>query len=463
MKTKLFLILITACFFSDSVSAALKLDSSGKNPNFLYEYDPKALASTIQFIVRTGSVNDPKTKQGLVNFSFLSLLRGTKEKSRAEFLKAVETIGASIDTNTGYTHTDISLNVISENLEQSIHLLAEAVLKPALRKAELESLRDELMAKLQQEKSNNRMLLRRAYRLALYKDSSLAFPPNGTILGVKESSLDDVNNTLSTYLKSKNILIAVTSNQKEEVVKNWLEQSFQNLAEGDAPIASYPERKKVGGRKLYIVSRKGSSTTEMNIGHYGISADHPLRDEIDAGMFIFGSNFNSRLMRVLRKENGWTYGAYAYFQINDIGKKNEGLFAMYSFPQKEFSLKAAAKAVEMYEDYVKNGITKKELLFAKNSMSNSYPFQFANAKARMGAKLAQALDGAPFLSVPAYQKKIRNLNGKKIHTAIKKVHDPKNLIFVAVGDEDQLKDLAKTIPGITEVKVIHETMSDKEF
>ncbi len=201
----------------------------------------------------------------------------------------------------------------------------------------------------------------------------------------------------------------------------------------------------------------------MNIGNYGVAANHPKRDELETGMYVFGSTFNSRLSKILRKANGWTYGAYASYRFSDLGIGNEGIFAIYSFPQVEFALKAVPKAVEMYEDYVKNGITKEELQFAQNSMANSYPFTFATAKSRMAARISMLLDGSPLPPVPVYQKKIRSMTQKNIHATVQKLHDPKNFIAVVVGDEDKLKELSKIIPGIQKTIIIHDPMSDKEF
>lgn len=456
-------LIILSLLLPQLAHASLHLSSKGNDANFLYEKDPKALASTISFIVKGGSNFDPRGKEGLMRFSFNSLLRGTQTKSREQFINSIELLGAAIDANTGYTQTSITLNTISENLEQGIAILAETILQPALRSEEIEPLRAELLAKINQERSNNRMLLRRAFRLALYHGTDIAFPPEGTEAGIKSVSISDMKSMLSAQIKSSNIVIAVVSNQDEKKVRAWLEKYFAQLPDGAAPPTPKHKTNKIDGRTLYIVQRKGASTTEMMIGGYGIPANHPLRDELETGMYVFGSTFNSRLSRVLRKENGWTYGAYGYYRNTDIGIGKEGIFSLYSFPQTEFVTKAAPKAVEMYENYVNKEVTKEELSFAQNSMANSYPFTFATAKSRMDARLAKRMDGAPLLPAAAYQKKIRAITAKKIADAVKKNHDPKNFVAVMVGDEEQLQELAKLIPNIKKTIVIHDAMSEKEF
>ena len=134
-----------------------------------------------------------------------------------------------------------------------------------------------------------------------------------------------------------NVLIAVSSSKPEAELKSILEKAFVGLPEGPRvatpPLPFHP----IKGRTLFVVDRKGSSTTELAIGHLGIKADDPDREALETGMFVFGSDFTSRVPNVLRKEHGWTYGAYASYQLLDLPRKNGGAFLLYSFPRAECS------------------------------------------------------------------------------------------------------------------------------
>lgn len=448
------ILLLVALVFPLSAPAALKLN--GKN--FLYEKDPKALASTVQLVFRTGSISDPQGKEGLARIAFHSLLRGTKKKSRKEFVAELERLGGSLEVDSGTNRAIISLNALSENLEPAIRLLSEAVLEPALSESEIKSLLEEELAKLHQEKSNNRALLQRSFRLALFQGTPLALPPEGTIASVSAIGAEDIRNFLKAQTKNGNIVVAVNSNRPQNEVKKWIESAFSAFPEGKAPDEPKFELKKPKGQRLYVVDRKGSSTTEIAIGHLGFSAAEPLRDVLETGLFVFGSDFTSRLSVVLRKENGWTYGAYASYRMLDQPRRHGGSFLIYTFPQAEFTDKAALKALEMYRDYVKKGVTQKELKYAQESLANSYPFRFATSKGRLTARLYSLLDGAPLPSVEEYRKTVYGINRKSLQRAISRFHDPENLVIVLVGDPEKTKAVSAAIPGLKEVVRIEDPM-----
>jgi zinc protease len=443
MKT-LFLSLL---LLSQPAEAALKLQS-GKN--FLYEHDPKALASSVQIVFRSGSTSDPTGKEGLANIAYNSLLRGTKEKSRKAFIDQVEQLGGSLSVDAGSNRAILSLNALSDNLEPAIRLLAEAILQPGLREDEIKSLFDEELAKLNQEKSNNRALLQRSFRQALFQGTPLAIPPSGTIQSVSKITIDDIRSFLTAHTQSANVLVAVNSNRSEKEVRAWVEKAFTTLPEGQAPAAPKFQAKKPKGRRLFVLDRKGSSTTEVAIGHLGFVAAEPIREVLETGLFVFGSDFTSRLSTVLRKDNGWTYGAYASYRMLDQPRRHGGSFLIYTFPQAEFTEKAALKAVEMYTDYVKKGVTAKELKFAQDSLVNSYAFKFATSKSRLTARLYSLLDGAPNLSVPQYKKLVNGITRDSLLQAVKRFHDPENFVMVLVGDPEKTKAVASSLPGIVE-------------
>lgn len=452
-----FVALASTCSFAANI-APLAL-SEGKTGNFIFESDPKAMVSNIALVVRVGSIDDPKGKEGLMRLAYMALLRGTEKQSREEFVNELETLGANIDIDAGANRIIIKLAVINENLEPALKLMAAALFKPGFRESEMKGMLGEELAKLDAERADNRKLLKRTYRQALYGGTPLAFPPEGTPSSVKTIQIDDLKNAWQKTFVSGNLLWAVASNQDKNMISKTLERIFGQIPQGQATPRPTIAPNKLEGRTLYIVNRPGASTTETIIGHPSIRANDPARDTLETGMFIFGSDFTSRLPTVLRKQNGWTYGAYGSYHIIDLPRSYGGFFSIYTFPQTQFTEKAVPKAVELFEEYVKKGITSKELEFAKNSQGNSYAFHFATAKDRLLGRVYEALDGAPFTPVSEYRRKIKALTLKQILVAVQKEHNPKNLAIVVVGDAEKLKSLATLIPGIKSTKLVQDPMS----
>jgi len=126
---------------------------------------------------------------------------------------------------------------------------------------------------------------------------------------------------------------------------------------------------------------------------------------------------------------------------------------IWAFPQAEHTVALVPRALEIYEEYVKDGLTAKELDFSKKAQTNSYPFKFASSRARLQARLYELLEGAPARSVPEYRKIVNGVTRASLLAAIKKVHDPKNVAIVMVGDPARTGAVIGKLKEVTVVRI----------
>jgi predicted Zn-dependent peptidase len=441
--------------------AALRLRSDGMYPNYLFEQDPKALASSVQLVFQTGSMADPKGKEGLASLAFHSLLRGTQAHTKEQFFAEIERLGASLDVDVGPGRVIMNLTTLSDNLEPAIQLMAEAVLHPSLKDGDIDSLKEEYTGMLGQELTNNRRILKRVFRQALFHGTTLAFPPEGTIKGIQAVTAGDVRSFLSAQIDNGNAIVAVSSDRSETDVKDMLERAFTALPDGTATALTMPIPEHLKGRTVYVVDRPGSTTTEIAFGHYGIIAADPDRDALETGLYSFGAgaNMTSILFEELREKKGWTYGSAAGFDLFERPRRYEGGFMVWAFPQAEHTEELVLRAMQLYEDYSHKGLTKSQLDFAKQSLSNSYPFVFATSRSRLTDKLYDRLEGAPHEDVAAYRKIIGKITNKSLLAAIKKVHDSEDIAIVLVGDPAHTEGLLKSIPHLKKIVKVTDPMA----
>ena len=457
------LLLALAFAWAIPAVAALELvERSGDKGNFLFENDPRSLVTSIDFVVLAGSVHDPKGKEGLTSLAFDALLRGTKTKSRDEFANSIETLGGSISASTGFLRSWISLSVINENVAPALELLAETMTSPGFRTTEFSQLHKERLAQLDQARSSPPRVLFRAVREAMFRGTPLSHSPDGTIDSLKRVKLADARALIARQIVDGNVVVAVSSKLPKEAVKQQIEATFARLSQGPpspVPAMHFP---KVSGRHLVILERKGLTTVPASIVHGTVGSTYPRLPELGIGNFILGGSMSSRLFNVLRNENGWTYGAQSSFQQFDQPRKYGGSFSIYTFPASEHAMKAIPRAVELYHDFEQKGLTPEELEFAKNSLVNSYAFEFVSAGSRLSGRLAEALDGVPYLSIDEYAKRVRGMSQAEVLAVIHEAHDSANFILGVAGDPKAMKELMSKIPGITSVRVIKDPIQKLE-
>lgn len=447
---------LTFCF---SIPAVAKLslesiDSAKSSGNFLFESDPRALVSSVELIFNTGSIHDLKDKEGIAALAFDAMFRGTKGKSRDQFAAEIERLGATISAGTSYTQTSVTLYTISENLEPAIRLMAEAILEPGLRPKEWKQLKSERLAKLNQTRSRTTSLLMRAFRAQIYKGTPLAHNPDGTIQSVKSIGLEDIKPFLNRYVNANNVTVAVNTNVPEANVRAWIERYFARLPGGiPAPKIEISANQKPG-RHLLIFDRPKTTTVSTVIGHLSYPSTYDRAVEAEVGEFILGGGgMVSRLFDELRNKTGWTYGASSGHYL-DKPRKFGSVYTLYTFPSTEHFEKAIPKAVEVYDDLVRNGVSREEFELAKNSLGNSYAFSFAKASSRMSGRLYEFFDGSPFLSVRDYRSRMNKLSRTQLNRIIQNTFNAKDLYIAVAGDKEKLRKLKDLIPGIQSVSIL---------
>ncbi|NUM87627.1 MAG: insulinase family protein [Bdellovibrionales bacterium] len=457
MKMKPLVILLALSLASNSAHAAYR-PSAGRAGNFLHERDPKMMIDMVQFVFRSGSFHDPAGKEGLARLSFLSLLRGTKKLTREEFIQSLEELGASATVDTKPSRSILTLTVIRENLEPALDLVAQAILAPGLRDEEIRNLLDEELASLSMEKASNRQMARRAFLQTIYRGTPFQFPPEGTPDSLARITPKDVKAFLGAHLRSDNLIVAAAGNRSEGEIAGLVRDRLAPLAAGKAPAPRAFSPAPIRGRHLVLVPRKGSATTEVLFGHRGFRAGDPDWVPLQVGMFVFGSEFTSRLSEVLRKQNGWTYGAYGFYTAFDSPRRHGGTFLMYAFPQAQYTHLLMPKALQLFEEYVEKGVTKEELRFAAASLSKSYPFELADAVQRLNRRLYQRLDGAPFPGLAEMRRLLKATSREAVLRAARKIHDSKNLVIVLAGDPDELEKTRKALGPMASEKEINDPM-----
>lgn len=453
-----FALLGIALLWSGTVSAETKNFQlrEGANGNLILEQDRLALVSTVQILIKAGSMHDPAGKEGLTDLSLEVLLRGTQRLSRDEFAAAVERLGATVGSSTNSVNSTISLSVISENLEGAIALLGEALVRPGLRERDFAAVKKEKLGKLAQAKSRAGGLAARAARQKLYAGSAMAHFADGTIESIGRITLTDVKKQIRQMVAAGNVMVALDTNVDPAKAKSWLSSALEGLPSGGELPRPEIVKPAIAGRQLVIVNKPGLTTVNTFLVHPTISSDNPDLLPLELSSFVLGGGMSSRLFTVLRKNNGWTYGASSGFSMLESPRKFGGVYGLYTFPATEHAEKAIPKFVEVYEEFVSKGVTADEFRFARNSQVNSYAFNFVSASSRIYGRLYERLDGYPFLSVDAYREKMSKLNLNQLNAAIARAHDPKNFVLVVTGDPEKLRGLEKLIPGIASTTIMND-------
>ena len=380
-------------------------------------------------------------------------MRGTETRPYQELNDSIETLGATVGIDVDQTRTILNATVLSQNLDAFLDLLRDVLTNPAFDPAEMNLLQKILYGELTTALQDTRTLASRAMMQAAYSSQVLSWPVEGTIASVSTITPQAAAAFFHAHYVRENMIIAITSPMNRDDLVSKVELKLDPIPHGTLDAKTLPPPALQGGQAV-IVDRKGMATTPIFVGISGASDADPAMLQLEAGNFVFGEDFTSRLMQVLRNQHGWTYGAYSSYSQVLRPNAQPGLFSIYLYPSTEYFKDALTTTVSMLQTYVSQGVQASELTFAQSSLANRYPFQLDTAEKRLDWDLRSALTGRSILTSAQYTSQVNGLTLSQLNSTIAAKTNVQNFVIAVVGDSATIQPILSAISGVTSVRVV---------
>lgn len=185
--------------------------------------------------------------------------------------------------------------------------------------------------------------------------------------------------------------------------------------------------------KVITISKKPSA--ELFIGSYtGIERKDKDFLPFYIGTNVLGGGFGGRLMQTVRDDQGLTYGIDASL----AGYNNAGGYWVVnaSFNPALFAKGYEASMVQISQ-WAKDGITEKELGYAKNQIIGSFKVGLATTSGLAGTLLSFVQRGFSPDYIDQYTIEMQSVSLSEVNQSIKKYVDPDKLIIIKSGSLDQ--------------------------
>ena len=179
---------------------------------------------------------------------------------------------------------------------------------------------------------------------------------------------------------------------------------------------------------------KGYGSISVMIGQtISIKGDHPASIALECAAEIFGGGMTSRLMHIVREQKGLgTYGIYS--ELMTVNSRTDRIFVISGSFSPDSMLEGMQCTRELLADFCKNGITEKELEFAKTRMIGSRKISRDDVTELKGACIDEIIDGNdPFAAFESFDKRVGELTVSKVNDAITKYLDCTKMIEISCG------------------------------
>lgn len=406
---------------------------------------------SMTFALRSGASHDPADREGLFRFTGRMLRRGTQGLLAHQIEDTIDRIGSEVGVDVGSSSFSLGGHVIGRNFDPFVDLAIELIAKPAFPEDELERLKRESVAELVEARDSDRSLAQRAFRRAMFPGHPYGRFASGTTDSIKTFEAADARRIHAEHFRRGNAIITFSGDVDEDTAVRAAERILGSLPQGPAIADATPAPAALPGRKLVFVDKPERTQTQIIFGTLGTWAHDEDHTPLIVANAVFGGTFTSRLMKEVRSKRGWSYGASSRLGVD----RQRHALSMWTFPAATDAAACIALELELLEQFVRDGITPRELGFIKKYLARSYAFEIDTAHKRVHQALDVELFGLPADYYSGYVPHVEAVTLDQTRDAIKRRLDPSSLLVVVVGTaKDLVEPIQKVIPNLTETEVL---------
>ena len=335
----------------------IKLDNGLR---LLVKPDHKLPFVQFRMVFEGGVLAESPANNGATALMTKLLLKGTKSRKAEAIAEEIESVGGHIDTYGGNNSLGVTAEVLAEDFDTGLELVADVVQNPAFPKGPLDRERQVQLAAIKAQRdellSNCFKLMRRGlFGLQAYGLDNL-----GTEDSVTKLKVDDLRDLHAQLMVPENGVLAVYGDVDAEAVEAAVKKAFGKWQPETQPRASYTNPYGgIGGRKR-VVEKRDKKQAVLVIGFPSTTLDNPDRHALELIQEAC-SDLGSRLFMRIREKLGLAY----YVGAQNFLGLQPGYFAFYcgTSPEKvdqvEKELLAEAKVLQ------ENGLSEEELVRSK--------------------------------------------------------------------------------------------------
>lgn len=255
---------------------------------------------------------------GLASFVATMIREGAGARDANSLQAELAFLGAALSSNADWDNTTITLRVAKRNLAPALDLMADVVLRPTFRDANVKQQRDLRLAGFLQQKDQPRALAQLAFNQALFPTGH---PYNRSLGGDSLSTTKLDSATVRAFhsgaYRPMRATFTIVGDISEAEARTQVQRRFGNWTGSGpertpAPVLVNPVR--TAARRVLLVDKPDAAQSVIMIGVPGIERTTPDYAAVMVMNTILGGSFSSRLMSNLRETKGYTYGVSSSFQ-----------------------------------------------------------------------------------------------------------------------------------------------------
>ena len=389
---------------------------------------------SIGFWIKTGSINETKTNNGISHFIEHMLFKGTKTRTAKDIAEIFDSVGGDLNAFTSKECTCFHARVMDIHLEIAIKVISDMITNPALRAIDIKKEKGVVIDEINMAEDTPDDVSYDLIYKVLFGEDSLSRPILGNSETVKSFNVDIIKEHMNKYYTTDNIVISIAGSLDKENVIELLEQN----------IGKFKTNKKIeiNNNNICMFGKgfiyKDIEQVHLEIAYKGLSYANDEIFSLAALNNILGASVSSRLFQSIREDNGLTYSINSYITQH----KTVGLFSIYACMNND-NLLVVTKLIKIELDKLRNKtITDFEILKVKDQLKGNYILDLEGSESYMSLLGKGKLFGKKIRTQEEIELKIDEITLDSIEKLISKILKTNNFSIAIVGkiSEDNLNE-----------------------
>lgn len=412
-------------------------------------------------MIRTGSRNEVGDRTGLAGLTG-SVLRsgGTLAHPSNALNELLEQKAASIESGIGVNSGSVNFSSLTEDLPQVFDLFSEVIQSPALPQDKIDLTKFQIKGGIARRNDQANGILGREFRKLIYGSNS-PYARTVEYATIDRITQGDVQQFYQSQFKPENFLLGIVGDINPREMRKTIEAKFgkfspklaspsnsQSSLPMSSPIQNSAQRliqskwiKQAQTSGIFFASKPELTQSSIQIGHLGGKAndrDYPALSVMNDIL----NGFGGRLFNEVRSRQGLAYSVYAAWSPQF---DYPGIFVAGGDTKSESTVPFIRSVMQEIDRIRKEPVTPEELQRAKDSVINSFVFNFDDPAKVLSRVMRYEYFGYPKDYLFQYQKAVAATTIQDVQKAAQRNIQPSQLVTMVVGNEKAIVPALATL------------------
>ncbi len=383
-----------------------------------------------------GSAYSGEDKAGLAFMLSQILGEGAGELNSIEFNNQLESNAIELGFSVSRDNFYASMKTLSANKEKAFNLMGMALAAPPITPPTIKRVREQIIDNITSSMENPSYIAAIEWNKQYYGSHPYSLPVRGTKSTVKNITQGDLINYAKGKLQLSNMIVTVVGDTTPKEILRLIDSSISKLkinknSKNGVALPKFNNFPK--GKTIKI-----TKSVPQSVAIFGFKAPYYLDEDFFAAYILNytfgGGSFESRLMKEIREKHGLAYSVNTYISSMEFASVIKGSVGTRS----EEMTRSINILREEVDKLHKDGITKEELLAAKNYLKGSFPLRIDSNRRLANYLQFMKLENLGIDFIEKRNSYLSAVTLDDVKKAAQKYLNNNNLFIVVAGGESKL-------------------------